>query len=88
MRVDHRHVFKAAGMSEDGIGIVSRIHQLIEPGDALRAHGHQGDRHVAVMHVGSGQNGADGDLAVRHIEVQLDAQGAAGGQSRSMCSSD
>ena len=52
-------------------GVVGRIHDFVEVGDAFRAHLHEGNSDMGIVDAGGGEQGADRDLAIGDIKVKL-----------------
>src|SRR5271169_5449516 len=52
-------------------GVVGRIHQIVEIGDAGAGHGHQGNGDLTVMDGSRGKHAGDGDLAAGDVEMQF-----------------
>ena len=71
MALDDRDMAQGAAVGLDLRRVVGVVHQIVERREAGRRHGRQGDRHLAVVQAGRGQNGRDRDVAVGDIEVEL-----------------
>src|SRR5271154_3025925 len=52
-------------------GVVGRIHQIVEIGDAGAGHGHQGNGDLTVVDGSRGQHAGDRDLAAGDVEMEF-----------------
>src|SRR5271166_6245779 len=55
----------------DGGGVVGRIHQVVEIGDAGAGYGHQGNGDLTVVDGSRGKHAGDRDLAAGDIQMQF-----------------
>jgi len=71
VRVDDGHPAVSDDEVLDGLCIVGAVHQRVQVFDPLPGHPLQGNRRLAVMYVGTRDDGADGNAAVGDIQVKL-----------------
>ena len=71
MKVDKRLVVLLLAGRPNRLGVVGGIHHIVEIGDAAGGQRYQWNRHLGIMDTGCGDERADGDIAVSHIEMQL-----------------
>ena len=72
--VDQRDMPEALRELPYLLAVVRRVGKVVEAGDALRRHLHEGDGRLAVMQRRGGHHGHDRHAAVRDREVELVAQ--------------
>ena len=56
--------------------VIRAVHQVVERGHPLRRQLRQGNRHLRIMHAGTGQHRADREIPVNGVQVQLVANPA------------
>lgn len=68
---NERHMPQTAAVIPNLRAAIGRIHQVIAVGHPPLSHQRQGDRCLAVMHPGAGEQRAHHDTAVHRVQVQL-----------------
>src|SRR5271165_5117799 len=69
--IDDRRMAERLAVVMDGGGVVGRIHEIVEIGDAGAGHGHQGNGDLTVVDGSRGQDAGDRDLAAGDIQMQF-----------------
>ena len=69
--VDDRRMAERLAVVMDGGGVVGRIHQVVEIGDAGAGYGHQGNGDLTVVDGSRGKHAGDRDLAAGDIQMQF-----------------
>src|SRR5271168_4649153 len=69
--IDDRHMAERLSVVMNSGGVVGRIHQIVEIGDAGAGHGHQGNGDLTVVDGSRGQHAGDRDLAAGDVEMQF-----------------
>lgn len=71
VRRNDRDMVELLALRVDFTGVIGRVHQFVEMGDSLAGHRHQRNRNLGIVHARAAENGADRDLAVGDIKVEL-----------------
>src|SRR5271169_693481 len=69
--IDDRHMAERLCVVMNSGGVVGRIHQIVEIGDAGAGHGHQGNGDLTVVDGSRGQHAGDRDLAAGDVEMEF-----------------
>ena len=69
MTVDDRHAPQRAQVQMNRLGVVGRIHQVIEIGHAAGGHLGQRNRRLAIMQRGRSQNATNRNLPVGRVDM-------------------
>src|SRR5271163_1950542 len=69
--IDDRHMAERLCVVMNRGGVVGRIHQIVEIGDAGAGHGHQGNGDLTVVDGSRGQHAGDRDLAAGDVEMEF-----------------
>ena len=74
--VDERNMAEPAAVGVDFFGVVGRVHEVVETGDAHRAHLRERNRRLRVVQGSRSKDARDRDVALDDVEVELEADPA------------
>ena len=67
VRIDDGHMAQTPAERVDLRRVIRAVHQVVEGGHALRAQLRQRDGHLRIMHAGTGQHRAHGEVPVHGV---------------------